>query len=199
MGKKSRMKRERQAIPTAASNMLLVRSPKIDDFTAQELNVLMKDALQAADDEAREQRKIDHMNNLPMGHQDNAHKIAETFDPINTLLDQIVATGEVNVGHKNRPIMLDTKDNVWFPMVPSLISMCDTFTNLAKQYGWADQTSGMRRLAKKLDIDMPFFIEDIDAARVTITWMREQIHTITPHQFSAEAIEIQIRDELAAA
>lgn len=200
MGKKSRLKRERQAAPPApavVSRLMLARAPTVNDYTGAELSALMSDVLHGAEAEAVEQRRIDRINNMRMGDPDNAHKIAETFDPISAMLDEIIATGGVNVGSKGQPIMLDAQDNVWFPVVPGLISMCDTFALLAKQYGWTDQTDGMRKLAKKLDIDMPFFIEDIDAARVTIAWMREQAREITPSQFSAEAIDIQIREAYA--
>lgn len=196
MGKASRRKRQ-PAAPAVPSVIMLLRSPKIDDFTGPELGALMTETLRAANVEAKQQRENDRKNNLPIGHHDNVHRIDETFSPIEALLENIVFTGDIDVSSKGQPLLLDPKDNVWYPMVPALVSMCDTFTQLARQFSWDDQTADMRRLAKKLDVQMPLFIKDIDGARACLVWMREKIRQVTPQQFSNEAIEIQIRDELA--
>jgi hypothetical protein len=54
----------------------------------------------------------------------------------------------------------------------------------------------MRRFAKKLDVQMPVLQADVDAARAALAWMRENVRSVTPAQFSDEAIVVQIRVEL---
>ena len=134
-------------------------------------------------------------NNLPMAHPINKYKIELTFKPITEMLNNIINTGDIDITNSGSPIFYDKLDKCWYPLVPGLISMCDTFSKLAKEFNWSDGTAGMREFSKLIDQGCEVTKDHIQAAKATVNWMREQIKYVTPQEFNAEAIEVQIRDE----
>jgi hypothetical protein len=142
---------------------------------------------------------VQKTNDLPFSDPANFPRIAMVFQPIERILDELCATGYIDSDDTGAPLLFNKDDGVWYPMVPALESMCDTYSKMASVYGWEDHTDGMRKLAKRLQLEMPVFQTDVDRARETIAWMKETILTITPNQFSAECVEVQVRDELRAA
>ena len=146
----------------------------------------------------REQEDAEAQNDLLFAHPKNVERIHRVFEPVERVLNELVATGEINAMPDGTPLMYSAEDGHWYPVGPALISVVETYEKLAKVHGWNDHSDGLRRLAKRLELMMPIFQGDVDAARKTIEWMKICTLTITPRQFTAEAVEIQIKDELAA-
>lgn len=161
---------------------------------ARQIRVDQATAKREAEAEAERQR----VNALPFSSPENRQKIAMVFDPVDAFLTELETTGEINVADDGTPLLWAPHDGANYPIVPALESMCDTYSKLAQTHGWTDETDGMRKLAKRLELEMPIFKHDVAAARRTIAWMREQTLLISPNEFSRESIEIQIRDEMRA-
>lgn len=135
-------------------------------------------------------------NDLPFSHALNRPRIAKVFDPLEKILTDLCETGEIDALPDGTVLLHCAIDGHYYPFAPAIESMCDTFDKLARTHGWSEQPNGMRKLGKRFELAMPVCQEDVDAARATIAWMRQQILGITPNQFSAEAIEVQIRDAM---
>lgn len=135
-------------------------------------------------------------NALPMGGPCNEHKIAIAFGPFISMLSEIENTCEINVIKNGTSVIYAADQECWFPLVASIVSMCDVFQALAATHGWPDKTNGMRMLAKKIDIQTILFQADIDAARITLDWMCASIRLVSPDQFGEATIGIRIREEL---
>jgi hypothetical protein len=128
----------------------------------------------------------------------NFPRIAMVFGPVERVLSELETNGYIDSDAQGMPLLFSQNEGIWYPIVPALVSMCDTYTKLAAAHGWADETDGMRKFAKRLELSMPIFQEDVDRARATVEWMKRQTLLITPNQFSAEMLEIQVRDEARA-
>jgi hypothetical protein len=152
----------------------------------------------AAEREARAEAERQRINALPFSADDNRHKVGMVFDPVDAFLNELETTGDIVVADDGTPLMWAPHDGANYPIVPALQSMCDTYTKLAQTHGWPDETDGMRKLAKRLELEMPIFSHDVAAARGTIAWMRQYTLLISPNEFSRESIEIQVRDEARA-
>ena len=107
-------------------------------------------------------------NRLPFRHELNAYKLESVFGPLFKWFDTLEQTGDMEVTDKGVPIFLPFGETEYVPLIDSFESMCDTFENIASKRGLVDQTGGLRRLAKKLAVDMPLFQADTDAARATL-------------------------------
>lgn len=154
-------------------------------------------AAKHANEIARQEAEIERKNNLPIGHPDNRHKLDKTFSPVEKWLDTIVATGDIDVMNNGVAVFQTEADtNHWWPVVEAFLAVCDTFELVASDLNVPDQTDGMRKLAKKVEVDMPLFQADIDAARASVSWMRSISETLTPSQFSEYIVAIQIRAEM---
>lgn len=146
----------------------------------------------------RHNHEVARKNNLPLGHPDNRHKLDLTFGPVEKWLGTIVATGEIDVMNNGVAVFqTETETDHWWPVVEAFLAVCDTFELVAADLKLPDQTAGMRRLAKKVEVDMPLFEPDINAARTSISWMRQISETLTATQFSEYIVAIQIRAEMA--
>lgn len=142
--------------------------------------------------------EVQRKNNLPIAHPDNRHKLDLTFGPVEEWLDTIVETGDIDVMSNGVAIFQTTGDSdQWWPVVEAFLAVCDTFELVATALKVADQSDGMRKLTRKIEVDMPLFQADIDAARASIDWMRETSGTLTPLEFSEYIVAIQVRAEMA--
>lgn len=135
------------------------------------------------------------LDNVTFANPLHAGKIDRVFGPVDRLFDSYVDTG-LDTLPDGTPLLIVESEQTWCPLVPALESMCDTFSKLARTKGWEDCTDGMRRLAKRFELQMPVFQKDVDAARASVRWMRQQTLLITPKEFSAESLEVQIDQAL---
>jgi hypothetical protein len=148
-------------------------------------------------------RDIDFMTRkaiekMPIGSV-NQGAIDNTFGPVERWLDHMEQTGEMEVMQDGTPVFLQEGDGepYYIPLVENFTNMCDTFELIAQKYGFPDKTDGMRRLIKRIEVDMPLFEQDTKACRDTLAWMREVIAHLTPKQYSEVAIAMQVREEMA--
>ncbi|RKP44705.1 hypothetical protein [Pararobbsia silviterrae] len=148
--------------------------------------------------EAHALKKAEIANNLPFAHEEQRPRIDAVFGPVESLLDTLVATGEIET-LRNGVAGFRAPDGNLYPLAPALESVCVTYDKLARTHGWDDQTAGLRKLAKHFELDMPITQREVDAARASIAWMRDRTLTMTPAQISAEMLEVQIQRELAYA
>lgn len=137
-------------------------------------------------------------NDLLFSDPANFPRVAMVFEPVERILNEQETNGHIDCDAQGMPLLFSQNEGIWYPAVPAFLSMCDTYTKLAGTHGWSDETDGMRKFAKRLELSMPIFQEDVDRARGTIDWMKKQTLTITPNQFSVEVQEIRIRDEFRA-
>lgn len=137
-------------------------------------------------------------NDLPFSDVANFPRIAMVFEPVERVLTELETNGHIDSDAQGMPLLFSQNEGIWYPAVPAFVSMCDTYTKLAITHSWSDETDGMRKFAKRLELSMPIFQEDVDRARSTLDWMKSQTLTITPNQFSVEVQEVRIRDEFRA-
>lgn len=108
--------------------------------------------------------------------------IEETFAPLYNTLDQIETTGEVDA-LQGQAIFHVPNQGGRFELVKSLKAAAETFAILGAERGQEDGTTALRRLAAKLDVDMPLMLSDVHQARASLDWMREVATTVTVAQF----------------
>jgi hypothetical protein len=138
-------------------------------------------------------------NTLPFSHPLNLPRVAIVFGPLEAILDDLGSTGDIDAMPDGTPLIKDNSDGRWCPIAPALVSMCDVYSKLSRTHGWNDdRTEGVRQLAKRFEDQAPVFQEDLDAARASLTWMKQRTFEITPEQYTAESIEVQVRDEFRA-
>lgn len=192
MGKRSRQKRERSA---AQPSLKVLASPP--SLTVEQAQQELRGALNAMADEQREQARLDRVNNLPFSAPENRHKLELTFGPIARWLNAVPAEGYDALADSGLAIFQpDPSSDEHYPIVESLHAICDTYGLIAEAHSVADGTLGLRRLARKIDVMMPLFQGDIDAALACLAWMREMTMPMTPADFSDYSVAIQIRATL---
>lgn len=136
-------------------------------------------------------------NNKPMSHKTNKHRLDMVFGPVESLLDEMERTGESDALPDGTVVFRPPSDaTAWYPLAASLDSLCYTYDLIACGEGLENMTEGLRRLAKKIEVDMPLFAPDLAAARKDIAWMRAISAGLTPIEFSDFIMTTQLHDEL---
>lgn len=197
MGKKSRLKREAAAARAAAPapNILVKPDPLLVAAEGiKELNELLVEERRVQEFNERAER----LNNLPIGHPDNAHKIGLTFDPIDQWIVELLENnGEYEVLASGKEagtaIFKPRTEDEWYPIAESFRAVYDTFALIAEDQKIEDKGKPLLFLANKIDYDMPLEEKDIHAARSSIEWMKEVVKPFTPLQFSEFSKIIQAR------
>lgn len=111
-----------------------------------------------------------------------------TFLPLEKAIDEIVATGEGNVdGDGDFVFMPYPEDGEWYSLAGALEATCNTFAMLHDE----ESVAGLRRMAKRLELHMPLFPEDVASARAVLAWMRAAVATMTPNEFTAASFKAQ--------
>jgi hypothetical protein len=192
------MQAETPALPhlSRAAKRKLERMPKVNAGKEAMRKRLTASAMSRQSRQYAEQQR---RNNLPFSAPENFPRIAIVFGPLEKMLDRQCEEGDIDALPDGTPIMWFDVAGHWSPIAPAIDSMCATFELLARTHGWGEpNTDGMRKLGKRFELNMPIFQADVDGARASLEWMKTAVLSITPAQFSADSIEIQIRDELAA-
>ncbi len=147
-------------------------------------------------EQIRLQAELEALNDVVFADPRNVDRIRRVFEPVTQSLDSLVATGVVNAMPDGTPLLWVAEDGCYYPAHLALQSVVETYEKLSRTFAWNDHSDGLRRLAKRLELQMPVFQEDVDEARKTIEWMKFCTMTITPRQFTREAQEVQIKNEL---
>lgn len=105
-------------------------------------------------------------------------RIDAALKPLEHAIDEIVRTGEGNIGPGGQHIFEDVYTGEWFPLATSLYGACNVFN----QIGTEEDVAPLRRLGKRLELGMLLFQEDVDAARKVFAWMRAVMATKTPNE-----------------
>jgi hypothetical protein len=147
-------------------------------------------------EQLRLRREAEELQDISFADPRNITRVSKLFDPVVAALNSLVTTGEINAVPDGTPLMWVVEDGSSHPAAACLLSVVESYEKLSKVHGWNDHGDGLRRLAKRLELQMPVFQEDVDEALKTIEWMKFCTMTITPRQFTKEAVEIQIANEL---
>lgn len=136
-------------------------------------------------------------NLKPMSHPLNAHRLDMVFGPVEVLLTEMERTGTNDAMPDGTVVFRPPGDDgCWYPLASSLRAVCDTYELVAEHYGQPAGVDSLRRLAKKIEVDMPLMAMDIHGARMNILWMREISTGMTPDEFSGFIVAVQVRNEM---
>jgi hypothetical protein len=161
---------------------------------AQELKRVQK-AMQAQIDAERVAKEQEALQDVVFADPRHVGKIVKVFEPIEKALHNFV-DGEVATMEDGTTLLWATEDGCWYPAVACLRSVLETYAKLGDTFGWANHNAGLARVATLLDSGEPIHKADVDEALKTVEWMKYCTLTITPRQFTKEAVEIQIANEL---
>lgn len=124
-------------------------------------------------------RRIRHTGNLKMACR--PWKIAAVFYPLDRILHQIEANGTVDV-IQGKAVFKECMRGEWYEMSPAMEGIIQ-FHDLANlRHGLSADTSGISRLAKKLEYAAPLFEADIEAARRSIESCKREALRLTLDQ-----------------
>lgn len=116
------------------------------------------------------------------------------FGPLEDAVFEIERTGEGHTDEKGEYIFLPhAEEGIWYNLPRAIYKACDVYA--AINDGMAVRVWGLRRLAKRLELHMPLFKEDMDAAREGFAAMREAARTLTPNQLIALVQEVDPDEE----
>lgn len=200
MSKKSRSNRQLNKVMSAFSTqpgtgysgpaLMVLANPPEAQVMAEISEALRVDAFN---------READRLNELPLGHADNAAKIDKTFGPIERWMRNMEETGHITrANDTGLAIFKPERDSPeWYPVAEAFLAMCDTYELIAIDAGVEDKTAGIRVLAHKINTFELVDKFDLAAAKETILWMRNITKPLTPKQFSDYTIAIQIRATMA--
>jgi hypothetical protein len=167
------------------------RSKVLQKTREKELARVQK-AMQAQIDE---RNAAEALQDVPFSDPRHVGKIVRVFEPIEKALQTFV-DGEVAHLEDGTPLMWATEDGCWYPAVNCLRSVLETYAKLGDTHGWNNHNAGLARVATLLENGEPIHKSDVDEALKTIEWMKYCTLTITPRQFTKEAVEVQIYNEL---
>jgi hypothetical protein len=125
----------------------------------------------------------DKRNSLPLAHPVNAHMIDQTYEPLERHLIEHEKTGTVLTDADNgAPMFYDGRDLV--SIIPAMLHMCFIFENIARAREWPAMPQGLRVYTVGLQFGRPIDADDFAGARETIAWMRKQLGTLTPTEWT---------------
>lgn len=195
MGKKSRLKREaattRATQPTPQPQLMVVAA--LPAMTHEEKLVALRKHLIEEAAYQKEYDEIQRLNNLPLGHPDNAHKLDQVFSPIERWLDNLDKTSEYDVLDRVAVIKPDWSENEFYPLHEAFHAVCDTYELIANEKGIEDRSSPLRKVGNKIHYNSPIMASEIHAARATLSWMKVITEPLTPVEFSDFSVVIQTR------
>jgi hypothetical protein len=125
------------------------------------------------------QKSIDKKNNLPLGHPLNRHSIDSTFKPLDDLLDDQEAGRGMLQGEDGQLYIYDPQGQEMVTFIPGMLHMCRLYDLVAQAQTWSKQPPGLLAFVLKLARDEKVNQQDIDDARATVRWMKDNVATIT--------------------
>jgi hypothetical protein len=170
------------------------RSKVFQKAEAKRLEPIRK-KMQAQIDAERAAKEQEALQDVVFADPRHIGKIVKVFEPIEKALHNFV-DGEVATMDDGTTLLWATEDGCWYPAVACLRSVLETYAKLGDTFGWANHNAGLARVATLLENGEPIHKADVDEALKTVEWMKYCTLTITPRQFTKEAVEIQIANEL---
>lgn len=170
------------------------RSKVYQKQEAKRRDVAMR-AMQAQLAERKRLEEEEKLKDVPFADPRQIGKITRVFAPIEQALHSFV-DGEVATMEDGTTLMWANEDGCWYPAVACLRSVIETYARLGHVHGWRNHNAGLTHVANLLEHGKPIHKHDVDAALKTVEWMKFCTLTITPNQFTKEAVEIQIANEL---
>jgi hypothetical protein len=111
-------------------------------------------------------------------------RLSYGFGPLEEAVYEIERTGEGHTDEKGNYIFLPhPAEGVWYSLPRAILKACDVYA--AINGSTQERVDGLRRLAKRLELSMPLFKEDMDGARAGFEAMREAVRPLTPNQLIA--------------
>ncbi len=170
------------------------RSAKYQQAEAKRRAAAMK-AMQAHHDEQERLKAEAALIDVPFADPRHIGKITRVFAPIDAAINGY-ESGEVATIEDGTAVMWVNEEGTWFPAVATLRAIIETYAKLGHTHGWRNHNAGLTHLANLIERGEQIHQKDIDAARKTIEWMKYCTLTITPRQFTAEAVEVQVASEM---
>lgn len=122
-------------------------------------------------------------------------KVAAVFGPLENILDELESEGTVSTMPDGTPIFQDTNDGCWYPMAPALNGVVDAYEIHQTRTGRAMPLATLRQLAHKLEIQMPLFKADTDAARAALEALKAETMQMNAGYAKDLVRTVQIRIE----
>lgn len=98
-------------------------------------------------------------------------KVSEVFAPVEAVISRIERDGTVDAC-KGKPVFLEPGRGGWYEMAPAIDGITSFHQLAAKRLGIALDTTGLEKLARKLDYGTPLEAADLARARETIDTLK---------------------------
>jgi len=170
------------------------RSKVFQKTEAKRLDGIRKQMQANLDAQRKAHEEAEALQDVPFADPRNIGRITTGFIPVLKALDGL-QDGVIACMPDGTPLYFEAEDGIYYPAVDCLRAVVETFAKLGHVHGWKNHNAGLSHLANLLEADTPIHQKDIDAARKTIEWMKYCMLTITPRQFAAEVVEVQIKAE----
>jgi hypothetical protein len=171
------------------------KSRRSSKAQAKQRDSILKQMQRRFDAERKAREEQEAMQDVPFADPRHVGKIVRVFDPVEKALKGF-KDGEIPSMEDGTALLWITEDGCWYPAVACLRSVLETYAKLGETHGWANHNAGLARVATLLENGEPIHKADVDAALKTVEWMKYCTLTITPRQFTKEAVEVQIANEL---
>lgn len=99
-------------------------------------------------------------------------RLNAVFDPLLAIINQLEQNGTKDVANDGTAIFLDLGDGHWYDSSVAIIGVAEAYEIHEKRAGIKINLEPMRRLAKKLEYDMPIFASDTKDVRACFVRMR---------------------------
>jgi len=121
-------------------------------------------------------------------------KITAVFYPVDRILHQIEADGTVDVV-QGKAVFKECMRGGWYEMVPAMEGIIE-FHDLANtRHGLSADTSGLSKLAKKLEYSSPIFESDIEQAKRSVESCKREALKLTLDQVEDILKTVRISSE----
>lgn len=122
-------------------------------------------------------------------------KITAVFYPLDRILHKIEAEGTVDVA-QGKAVFKDCMRGDWYEMAPAMEGIVEFHELANARHGLAADTSGISRLAKKLEYASPIFESDIEAAKKSIESCKREALKLTLDEAQDILNTVRIASEL---
>ncbi|CAL62420.1 Hypothetical protein HEAR2288 [Herminiimonas arsenicoxydans] len=126
-------------------------------------------------------------------------KVKAVFDPLEAIIDQLEQQGTVDCTTGGTPIFKDTNDGHWYETPIAIMGVVDAYQMHQERKGIDLDLEPLRKLAKKLEYDMPIFEADTKACRECFVRMKRETLTMTADYARQMIVDFQIKEELQKA
>lgn len=122
-------------------------------------------------------------------------KITAVYYPLDRILHQIESDGTVDV-IQGKAVFNECMRGEWYEMAPAMEGIIEFHELANSRHGHKADTSGISRLAKKLEYASPIFESDIEAAKKSIDSCKREALKLTLDQAQDILDTVRISSEL---